>query len=178
MPRRRPSAPRGGFRQFPKRSGLWVPFDVSASLVTAGTVVTTGDLLGNYFGQTGEEVPVGSTISSVRGRWQMSPASAAVDRDAKVEAVMQLLPEGGRSTDPVPGVDIIDAMWYGQMFYTGHLLESAAGVFSPNSVDQVFETKAMRKVTGNGQVLVISAVCNVSTDFDMNWIGNLFLKLP
>ena len=110
---------RTGNRSFPKRSTLWLPFDVSAELATPGTVVETGDMLANYFAQTGEEVPIGTTLGPVRGVMGVHPTTAtAPDRLFQLEAVMQLNREGGRATLPVPGVDIIDAMWYGQMFYT------------------------------------------------------------
>ena len=56
---------RTGNRTFPRRSRLWLLFEVTLALTTAGTVVATADLLGNYFSQTGEEVPIGSTIGPV-----------------------------------------------------------------------------------------------------------------
>ena len=170
---------RTGNITFPKRATLWLPFDVTNVLTTAGTVVASGDLLGNYFSQTGEEVPVGTTLGPIRWTSQLAPAVGSVISSAfKAEMVMQLEKEGGRATLPVPGVDIIDAPWYGQMFYNLELQETAAGVFNGAAVSERFETRAMRKVTGNGQILRIFAVPNSNTDYNLNHIGQVFLKLP
>ncbi len=171
---------RTGNRTFPKRATLWLPFEATVALTTAGAVVQTPDLLGNYFGQTGEEVPIGTTLGPVRGRWSIRPdVATATDFSAHVEALMQLVPEGGRAVAPIPGVDIVDAMWYGQMFALFNEVETASGVFAVISGnDQEFVTKAMRKVTGNGQELKISAVLNTSVDYDVTWLGHIMLKLP
>ena len=149
------------------------------SLVTAGTVVATSDLLGNYFSQTGEEVPIGTTIGPVRGLMTLAPTtSTTVNLDWRAELAMQLLPEGGRATLPSPGVDIIDAMWYGQAWANGILTEKSAGVFVGQSQGFDFQTKAMRKVTGNGQELTIFGVSSAVEDYDLTWIGVLMLMLP
>jgi len=162
-----------------KRSVLWLPFDVQMTLATAGTVVESGDILANYFGQTGAEVEKGTTLGPIRGRWAANPLVAtAFETSGQIEAVLQLVPEGGRAVSPVPGVDIIDAMWYGQMFLEGFFGESASGVFKQSVHSQVFETKAMRKVTGNGQVLTIHAVQESNTDYEVKFIGSILLKLP
>ena len=177
--RRRRRAPSGGFRTFPKRSTLWLPFDVSAELATPGTAVETGDLLGNYFAQTGEEVPIGTTLGPVRGQMAIHPTTAtAPDRLFQLEAVMQLNREGGRATLPIPGVDIIDAMWYGQMFYTSEAQEVSAGAFRAPTVSAELLTNAMRKVTGNGQTLTITAISEVANDYNFRAIGVVMLKLP
>ena len=170
---------RTGNRTFPKRATLWLPFDQSMSLVTAGTVVDSNDLLGNYFGQTGEEIPTGSTLGPIRGIQTLRPTGASTfDVGFGLEAVVQLLKEGGRATSPIPGVDIIDAMWYGQMTASQPGTESATGVFTQAIVEKPFESKAMRKVTGNGQILVVSAVPDSNTDYTYRVLGSILVRLP
>ena len=174
--RRRPA---GGFRTFPKRSTLWLPFEGTISMVTAGTVVASGDLLGNYFGQTGEEMPVGATLGPIRGRWRAVPTvNTSTDDSAHVEALMQLVPEGGRATLPVPGVDIVDAMWYGQLQFLAPEWEASSGVFQGPGVDAEFLTNAMRKVTGNGQELKVYAVSSTNVDITVKILGMILVKLP
>ena len=173
------SRKRTGNKTFPKRATLWLPFDVSLSMTTAGSIVESGDLLGNYFGQTGAEIPVGATVGPIRGRWVLEPqALATFDGSGQVEAVLQLLKEGGRAVSPVPGVDIIDAMWYGQAFFEGRIVEISAGVFNQQQHSMPFETRAMRKITGNGQILVVSAVDETNTNYDIRVLGNIFVRLP
>ena len=175
MPRRRT-----GNRKFPKRSTLWVPFETTIELTTAGTVVqaATG-LLGNYFAQTGEEVPIGSTVGPIRGIWTLSPlVGGTIDRAYRVEALLQLLPEGGRATLAVPGVDIVDAMWYGQFAFTGQNLEASSGVFVAPTAVKDFVTKAKRKVTGNGQELRVVAVGSSNTDYTLVFLGHIMVMLP
>jgi len=175
MPRRK----RTGRRTFPKRSTLWLPFDEGITLVSAGAVVASPDLLSNYFAQTGEEVPIGTTIGPVRGRWSLRPlVASAFSRTYGVFALMQLLPEGGRATLPVPGVDIVDAMWYGHQNWTTQSWEVANTVFEGGMVDQEFTTKAMRKVSGNGQELTVFAVSTSAVDYFMEFHGVVMLKLP
>ena len=170
---------RTGNRSFPKRSTLWLPFDQTIALTTAGTKVDSGDLLGNYFSQTGEEVPIGTTIGPIWGIMTLGPTiTTAFTFAYLVEAVLQLNKEGGRATLPTPGVDIIDAMWYGQMPATGQVTEFAAGSFAQVLSASAFTTKAMRKVTGNGQVLIVTAVADQNTDYDFRVVGNLMLRLP
>ena len=175
MPRRR----RTGNRSFPKRSTLWLPFEVFATNATAGTVVATGDMLANYFGQTGEEVPIGTTIGPIRWAAGMSPlVVTTIDLNYRLEMAMQLVPEGGRATLPSPGTDIMDGMWYGQLLYDKQLIESASGVFNAPTQVKEFETHAMRKVQGNGQELKIYMVANSNVDYVTTHIGVLMLKLP
>lgn len=175
MPRRK----RTGNRTFPKRATLWVPFDVTASLVTAGTKVVSNDILGNYFGQTGEEVPVGTALGPVRGIWSLAPTVATTtEQNYRVEAVLQLVMEGGRAVEVTPGVDISYSPWYGQFTYTGQLIEDASGTFAAPAVEKELVTKAMRKITGNGQEYQFTAVGSGNTDFTVRWIGVVMLKLP
>jgi len=54
----------------------------------------------------------------------------------------------------------------------------SAGVFQGNTVADRFETRAQRKITGNGQELNIFAVGNQSEDYTLAGIGSLMLKLP
>ncbi len=170
---------RTGFKKFPKRVGLWIPFEVTIALTTAGSITNSNDLLANYFGQTGEEVPTGSTIGPVRGRLGVRPtASATFAVNNKIEIVLQLNKEGGRAVPPVPGVDILDAMWYGQVFVNGRIEEISAGVFNQQWTMQDFSTKSMRKITGNGQVLILSAVQDTNTDYTVVYIGSVFMRLP
>jgi len=170
---------RTGNKTFPRRSRLWVPFEVTNTLITAGTVTASGDLLANYFGQTGEEVPVGSTIGPVRWMSQLNPAvGTATTESYRLEMGMQLVPEGGRATLPSPGTDIFDSMWYGQFSYDKTQVEIAAGSFSGQSRHEYFNTMAKRKVTGNGQELKIYAVANSNTDYNLVSIGVLMLMLP
>ena len=176
---RRRSAPRGGFKSFPKRATLWLPFDTSVALTTAGTVVASGDLLGQYFGQTGEEVPIGTTIGPVRGTMRQRPTvTGTTDSTFFTEMAMQLLPEGGRATLPSPGTDIIDGMWYGQLMNIAVTQETGSGVFGADGIVAPFVTNAMRKVTGNGQELTVFAVPNTNVDHTVNFLGVLMLKLP
>ncbi len=171
---------RTGTKVFPKRASLWIPFDVTNTMTTAGGAVASNDLLANYFSQTGAEVPIGATVGPVRWTAGMhaNSATASIDRTYSVEMLMQLEKEGGRVTLPVPGVDIVDAPWYGQMFYTGYLIEQAAGVFQSYGIEKEFVTNAMRKITGNGQILRIFATANSNTDMNVRHIGHVFLKLP
>ncbi len=169
---------RTGNRTFPRRSRFFLPFDVSNDMTDAGSVVASGDLLGNYFSQTGEEIPIGTTIGPVRWTSRLIPNVLTSISTVQLEAVMQLEREGGRATLPVPGVDIMDAMWYGQMFYEGQLLESAASVFSARAQSKDFETKSMRKITGNGQILRIFTVLDSNTDFNFDSIGTVMIMLP
>ncbi len=170
---------RQGNRVFPKRSTLWVLFEVSLAMTTAGTVVASADLLGNYFGQTGEEVPIGSTIGPVRGTLSLaSTAGNTADADYRLEMAMQMTREGGRATLPSPGTDIMDAMWYGQFSAPPIQQEISSGVFSTPASKQELLTNAMRKITGNGQQLQIFAVPSGNTDFTLTAIGVLMLKLP
>jgi len=180
MARKRGRPPAGGFRTFPKRASLWVPFEVFNNLTTAGSRIESGDLLGNYFSQTGEEVPIGSTLGPIRWTCMFSPNAdtQALELDYRAEMVMQLNREGGRATLATPGVDIIDAPWYGVMVYTGQLIESAAGTFKAPAVAKDFRTDAMRKVAGNGQTLTITAVGSGSVDMNLRHLGHVFLKLP
>ena len=170
---------RTGSKTFPRRARLWIPFDVTNSLDTAGTVVASVDLLANYFAQTGEEVPIGSTVGPVRWTMNARPTvDTTISSAWKAELLMQLEKEGGRATLPVLGVDIVDAPWYGQVFYTGQLAESSSGVFTAPSVSQKEHTSAMRKITGNGQILRIFGVSNSNVDFEVNHIGHVMLMLP
>jgi len=170
---------RTGNRTFPKRATLWMPFDSELAMTTAGTPVQTSDLLGNYFAQTGAELPVGSTIGPFRGIYVLRPTVATTANDNfTAECVVQLVREGGRATDPVPGVDIMDGMWYGQIAATARFGETASGVFSQLPTEKVFESKAMRKITGNGQELRATAVANQNTDYSLRFIGVLLIRLP
>ena len=169
---------RTGNRNFPKRATLWLPFDTTIALITAGTNVESGDLLGAYFSQTGEEVPVGTTIGPIRGHVVLRPTVASAFSSAYgVEAALQLNKEGGRAVVAKPGVDIIDAMWYGQISVNVGGTEISSGVFNQAPVDQVFETKAMRKITAVGQELVMTAVSDDNTDYTLRAFGVLMLKL-
>jgi len=170
---------RTGNRTFPKRATLWLPFEVTQVFVTAGAKVVSGDLLGNYFSQTGEEVPIGTTIGPVRWTaFVTANVTTAVDPKWRAELAMQVVREGGRAVLPSPGTDIMDAMWYGQVGDLGQKLETASGVFTGRTTQYVNETKAMRKVTGNGQELKIFGVASANTDYDIVHIGVLMLKLP
>ena len=170
---------RTGNRRFPKRSTLWIPFEVTLALTTAGTVVNSGDLLANYFGQTGEEVPIGSTVGPVRWLETVTLTTLSSNDPAwRAEEVMQLNKEGGRATIPSPGVDILDALWYGQIWNGAQLLEAAAGVFQSGATAVYRMTKAKRKITGNGQVLIISAIPSSNSDMTMTHIGVVMLMLP
>jgi len=48
----------------------------------------------------------------------------------------------------------------------------------PRMVDQEFTTKAMRKVSGNGQELTVFAVSTSAVDYFMEFHGVVMLKLP
>ena len=175
MPRRK----RTGNRTFPKRATLWLPFETTMQFTTAAGKVASGDLLGNYFSQTGEEVPIGTTLGPVRATAYLSALVATVnDRKYRLECAMQLVPEGGRATLPSPGTDIIDSMWYGQIGETNNLLEAASGVFQVATLAHPVVTKAMRKVTGNGQELVMFGIPNSNVDYTLDVIGVVMLKLP
>jgi len=167
------------FRKGPKRGSLWVPFDVQCLLTTGGTRVQSGDILQAYFTQTGEEVPIGSTIGPVRGKARMLPSSpTAIDRAFVARCALQLNREGGRATLPSPEDDIMDGMWYGDIFYTNVLTEVSAGIFQGATVVEPFETKAKRKITGNGQTLTVTADPSSSIDFQLDFVGHMFLMLP
>ncbi len=170
---------RTGNRTFPRRSRLFLPFDTTIALITAGATVESGDMLGNYFGQTGEEVPVGTTLGPIRGVWAARPTvNTAFNENIAFEAVVQLNREGGRATLPVPGVDIIDAMWYGSLIVTEPGLEFGSGTFQQMPTVLPFETKAMRKVSGNGQTLTMTAVADQNTDYTLRLLGTVMLMLP
>ncbi len=169
---------RGRASSFPKRSTLWLPFETTIALTTAGASVESGDILGNYFGQTGEEVPIGSTIGPVRGRYGLTPTVESVfDENNRVESVLQLNREGGRATLPVPGVDIGDFMWYGQA-WAQNGWEVGSGVFEASPVVMPCETKAKRKISGNGQTLTFSATQNTNVDYTLTFLGTVLIMLP
>jgi len=170
---------RTGNRTFPKRAMLWIPFDESISLVTAASPVSGSNLLASYFSQTGEEVPIGSTIGPIRGVWQVSPTvDTTFDAFYNVQAVLQLNKEGGRTQTANPDNDILDAMWYGQMVASAPATETAAGVFRQFATEHPFTTKAMRKVTGNGQELIPTAIATGNADYTVRFVGNLMIRLP
>ncbi len=156
-----------------------MPYDILMLFDTAGTVVQSADFLANYFSQTGEEVPIGTTIGPVRGEMMLFPTvETAIDRKVSIEQVLQLVPEGGRATLPSAGIEIVDGMWYGPMFWGGQNQEAATGVFAAAARIKPFETRAMRKVTGNGQELRVYGVSNSNADYSLRFIGVLMLKLP
>ena len=170
---------RTGTRTFPRRTTLWVPFNEQITVVTAGTPVRTSTLLGVYFNQTGEELPIGSTVGPVRGLWTAAPSvGTAADVNQIFTAVMQVVKEGGRATAPAPTADILDAMWYGQLAATELQREIAAGTFTTAAVATPLATKAKRKITGNGDELIITAVPGTSTDFILTFFGNVMIMLP
>ena len=175
MPKRK----RQGTREFPKRSILWLPFDEIVSLVSADSPTRSTDLLTNYFAQTGAELPVGATIGLIRGIVSLTPAVVTVfQQNHGVQSVLQLVPEGGRTQIADPDDDILDAMWYGQMMATNAPTETASGVFHQFPTVAPFVTKAMRKITGNGQQLIASCVQTTNADYDMRFVGNVMVRLP
>jgi len=165
--------------RFPRRAMLWIPFDVSIALVSGSSPVSGGNLLAAYFSQTGEEVPIGATIGPVRGKWAVSPAVATTFATAaSMKALLQLNKEGGRTQTANPDNDILDAMWYGQMFTTSPASEVSAGVFNQFATEREFHTKAMRKITGNGQELIPTAITDTNADYNVRFVGNLMIRLP
>ena len=171
---------RTGNRSFPKRSKLWIPFDKTIGLETANAAVSTANLLEGYFSQTGEEVPIGSTIGPIRGLWSLGPNVLTVIGNIGIMAAIQLVPEGGRAVLPRPDVDIMDGMWYGQLNANMALSEIAAGTFSaqPMTVNEKFETQAKRKTSGNGQELLLTAVSDTTIDYNVYVFGMIMITLP
>ena len=170
---------RGRASSFPKRSTLWVPFDELLAFTTSGTTVRSGNLLSNYFGQTGEEVPIGSTVGPVRGKMRLAPnVTSVTDSLQGIEMALQVVPEGGRTQAPVPGTDIMDAMWYGQLFASAVSQETASGVFGGPGLLMDFNTKAKRKITGNGQELILSGQVLTNADYNLRVFGVLMIMLP
>ncbi len=170
---------RSGNKNFPKRSSLWLPFSEQIALTTANSPVKSSTLLDEYFNQTGAELPVGATLGPIRGIVVITPnVSTVFNSNQSFMAVLQLVPEGGRTQTPNPTGDIMDAMWYGQFAATTPAGESAAGVFIQMPTVVPFETRAMRKITGNGQDLIVTAESFNNADYNLQFLGNVFIKLP
>jgi len=147
-------------------------------MVTSGLEVQSVDLLAAFFADTGQEIPVGSTIAAVRGRATLFPTGADTGARGDVcMAFMSKVPESSWSGIPDPESEIVDGMWYGQFIYGGRL-ESAAGVFAAGSVEQKMETAAKRKITATGDELRLVGVMNTGTDYTLQVAGNVLIMLP
>ena len=92
--------------------------------------------------------------------------------------MLQLNKEGGRAVTAQPGVDILDGMWWGQMHAHNSSRETAASTFAQFPTEEPFVTNAMRKITGNGQVLIMTAVGDQATDYTVRLFGVIMLRLP
>ncbi len=170
---------RTGNRTFPKRAKLWLPIQDVVTVISTGVAVQTGDLLTQYFAQTGAELPVGSTIGPIRGMINVTPSvGSSFDLNQTIFMALQLTPEGGRAQVAIPDLDIMDAMWYGQIATTETPRESSAGTFQTPGIQREFMTKAKRKITGNGQQLVFTAVPATATDFLVRVNGMVMVALP
>ena len=175
MARRR----RGRSTGIPKRATLWVPFKDDLVMTVSGTVVQSVDLFANFFTDTGQEIPVGTTITTIRGKALLRGAAAGIGvKGDVVMAALAKVPESSWQSLPDPESEIMDGMWYGQFIYPGNL-ESATDVFGSSAeVAEVIETKAQRKITATGQELRMVAVADSGVDYTLEIVGNILLKLP
>ncbi len=157
------------------RAMLWLPFRATINSL-GSTGITTAQLQTNYFSDTGEEIPVGTTVTRVRGLYSVVCQAIAV-RQA-FNAALALVPEGGYGTIPSLASEIFDAFWYLAGRTSGEVSETAAGVFG--AVDTVYpiDTKGKRKIKEVGEEITLIVQNTAGSIIDVQAHGYMLLQLP
>ncbi len=164
-------------RGVPKRATLWLPFSANIALQDSGVQLQSADLLTNFFTDTGQEIPVGTTIGPIRGRVLISSQVPGASQQT-IQCAIAKVPESSWSGVPDPGNEIMDGMWYGAYYTSAWASEFAAGTFKAVSQDYLLETSAKRKITATGQELRLVAVANSGDNTDVDVAGFVLLMLP
>ena len=142
--RRRPTAPR--------RGRVWVPFHSTAAAVLQEGVqlLVNSDLLFLYFGQTGREIPAGTTVVRIRGSYRIDPNS--VGNKGQLTLAIVPMRQGGVYGEDIRD-DLVRPLWRDDYAYYGGAVETGAGVFEPWSTTREIDAHAMRTLPENGMQL-------------------------
>ena len=154
---------------------MWIPWRiVISSLASGGT--SSGNMLTIFFTDTGREIPVGTTITRIRGEMNVFAQSDGVIQGHTVG--MFLAPEGGVGTDPTLDAEITEMIWMHMGHTDGSVSESAAGVFRSNARIIQIDTKAKRKITKIGEELTFLYQNEVGSIVDVEAGGWILLQMP
>ncbi len=178
----RPITRRRRSRGFAKsnRQFLWVPFRTIATALTvaAGQTTLSVDLLGLYFTDTGREIPVGTTITRIRGNLLLTQ----VDADFQDVVVTVGLHVAEESSDYVEilTTEITDPIW--RMDYVGifRATEVSAGAFNVEGKTFPIDTKSKRKLHNAERLQLVGDLVSSTANADLNVssTGVILLQMP
>jgi len=161
-----------------RREVVWIPWQ-SASVAAAhgGQTVIEADLLANYLGDSGREVPKGSTLMRIRGTVNYRALLAA--------QVVQMVTVIVRTREDEVYIEalhteIVNPVWRDDFNYTFRSLETAAASFSAESVTRTLDSKARRIFENADKLQMISRVIlsTGSNDVEVLASGVVLLMLP
>jgi len=162
-----------------RREVLWVPWASATVASTFGTkTVIEADLLGNYFADTGREVPKGATAVRMRGTYSLQQVGAALQQ-VQIALAVNVVSESDVFAESIIS-EIISPIWRDDRNFSFRSLETSAGGFSVETKEFPMESRAKR-ILGNADKLELVSHTILSTgsaDVNVTASGAVLLMLP
>ncbi len=178
MPRRK-SRPFTAVVRGKKRDMVWVPWQSPEITVTfENLIVLEADMLLNFFGNTGAEIAVGTTIMRIRGSYKVSAAINV--QSVQWAAVAILVREDGTFAELLES-EMLHPLWRDDRNEQFLSEETAAGTFTNEDRSYVIDSKARRIIRETGQRLELAMRTSISTSSSTVAVatsGVVLLMLP
>ncbi len=162
-----------------KRDMVWVPWQVELSTVLFQTLdVLSADMLANFFGNTGAELAVGTTIMRIRGSFLM--LGVAASQLVQGSMAMLMVREDGTFAELLMD-EMLHPLWRHDINEKALLQAVGAGTFSVIPARYEIDSKAKRKVRETGerlQWLAFTSVSTSSASISVQGSGSILLMLP
>ena len=161
------------------RSFVWVPFAPAVGTLTFQTQgILVADLLTNYFTDTGREIPVGTTVTRIRGTVSYQQVTAALQA-IQVSVGIYVAEESSDMTEGIQA-ELTDPLWRDDWVGSLRTLETSAGGFSQETVTREIDSKAKRKLKNAERLQLIGRtnLSSASADLNVHAVGSILLMMP
>ena len=158
----------------PRREGVWIPVNNVVTAPAAAAQSQSSDMLSAFVGDAGRELGRNETIVRIRGLLNIVSALTAAREEWMV--AMVVITEGQTFT-PSLSSELFDAIYRTAGKTSGEVTELAAGVFQNVSELIPVDSKAMRKLRGRGDELVMVTLAGAAAAMTFSFSGSIYVKL-
>ena len=118
------------------------------------------------------------TLLRIRGTFQMNAqVFATTTIDVGIIVVTRQAFEAGTTSVPDPELDDADWLWYSTLTHRGQRTERSAGVFAESPHALEIDNRAMRRIQGNEQRVIMSVKNRSGSNVDIDIEGRILFLL-
>ncbi len=135
-------------RTGPRPRYVWVPHNDPDNALGAGLTVQTDDLLSAYVTDALRETGPGMVVERILG--SITIASQVVGSGGQFTLGISVAPESSWASIPRPQTEVHDWLVWVSGEFSQNAMESASGIFTPNTLTYQFDVRSRRRLRSMG----------------------------